>query len=196
MCLNDQGVAKVNPLVGKTRVANQKIRRWRRLTSLRSTLRETQTTVEEFRKFAAKIDDGALSEERTSHTVRLVTRVIVTISEIDNHLEELANRLFELQGSAGQLKVTASNYIVGATSLPSCSSPGWRLAKSPCACTAGRAAGGVENASWVLLALLNYHQHNARRPAPADRGQILSRDQHASPSRVRNPRLPGLGRQR
>jgi methyl-accepting chemotaxis protein len=87
------------------------------LTSLRSRVQQAQATVEAVREFIANVDDVASAEERTSRAIRLVTRVIVTISEIDTRLGELAHRLSEVQASAGPLKAHTSNYIVGATSV-------------------------------------------------------------------------------
>jgi len=87
------------------------------LTKLRGALQQAQTTVEEVRKFTAKADDLASAKERAARVVQLIGRLVVTITEIDNRLGELASRLSEVQAVAGQFKARTSNYIVCATGV-------------------------------------------------------------------------------
>jgi DNA repair ATPase RecN len=78
---------------------------------LRSTLQQTERTVDRFRDFTANKDDES-EENRLSRITKLIGRVLVTFGEIDTRLEESAKRLSELQAQALRLKATTSAYIL------------------------------------------------------------------------------------
>jgi chromosome segregation ATPase len=82
-----------------------------KLTSLRSTLQQTEETVDGIRKFAANME-GESEENRLSRVTKLVARILLTISELDTRLEEPVTRLSELQTDARQLQARTSNYIL------------------------------------------------------------------------------------
>jgi chromosome segregation ATPase len=84
------------------------------LTSLRSTLQQTERTVDGIREFTAN-KEGDSEENRLSRVMKLLGRILVTTSEIDTRLEETVTRLSELQADARQLKDRISNYILLAT---------------------------------------------------------------------------------
>jgi len=81
-----------------------------KITSLRSTLQQTERTVDGIRDFTAS--NAAESEEnRLSRVTKLLGRILVTIGDIHTRLEEFSTRLSELQAGACQLKATTSAYI-------------------------------------------------------------------------------------
>jgi chromosome segregation ATPase len=82
-----------------------------KLTSLRSTLQQTERTVNGVRDFAA-VKEGEAEDNRLARITKLIGRILVAITEIDTRLEESANRLSELQTDAQQLKARTSNYIM------------------------------------------------------------------------------------
>jgi DNA repair ATPase RecN len=85
-----------------------------KLTSLRSTLQQTERTVDGIREFAVN-KEGESEENRLSRVTKLLGRILVTISEIDTRLEEVVTRLSELRSDARQLKDRFSSYILLAT---------------------------------------------------------------------------------
>ena len=84
------------------------------ITSLRSTLQQTERTVDGIREFTAN-KEGESEENRLSRVTKLLGRILVTIGEIDTRLEETVTRLSELQADARQLKATTSGYILVTT---------------------------------------------------------------------------------
>jgi len=80
-----------------------------KLTALRSTLQQSERTVDEIREFA--VNKGESDEKRLSRVTKLLGRIVVTIGEIDTRLEEPVTRLSELQTDARQLKTRISHYI-------------------------------------------------------------------------------------
>jgi DNA repair ATPase RecN len=81
------------------------------LTSLRSTLQQTERTVDGIREFAAN-KEGESEENRLSRVTKLLGRILVTIGDIDTCLEETETRLSELQADARQMKDRISDYIL------------------------------------------------------------------------------------
>jgi hypothetical protein len=81
------------------------------LTSLQSTLQQTERTADGIREFAAN-KDGESEENRISRITKLVGQMLVTTSEMDARLEEPLIRLARLQVDTRQLKVRISNHIL------------------------------------------------------------------------------------
>jgi hypothetical protein len=86
-----------------------------KLASLRTKVQEARETIGDIREFVAKFGDVTSPVGQTTHLIRVVARVTVTVVDIDSRLGEVANQLSELQARAGQLKDRTSNYIVRAT---------------------------------------------------------------------------------
>jgi chromosome segregation ATPase len=82
--------------------------------SLRSTLQQTEGTVDGIREFAANKEVDS-EENRISRVTRLLGRILLTIGEIDTRLERSVMRLSELQTDARKLNATTSAYILVTT---------------------------------------------------------------------------------
>ena len=84
------------------------------ITSLRTTLQQTERTVDEIREFTAD-KEGESEENRLSRVTKLLGRILVTIGEIDTRLGASATQLSALQTDAHELKATTSGYILVTT---------------------------------------------------------------------------------
>ncbi len=82
-----------------------------KITSLRSTLQQTERAIDEIREFTAK-NEGESEENRLSGVTKLFGRLVATIGEIDSRLDDYATQLSELQTVARQWKTTTSGYIL------------------------------------------------------------------------------------
>lgn len=80
------------------------------LGSLRNTLQQAESKVDEIRAFAAG-KGGESEANRLARATKLLGRIVVTIGELDTRLDEPVARLSELRTDTQSLKTTTSNYI-------------------------------------------------------------------------------------
>lgn len=82
-----------------------------RLTSLRSTLQQTEETLDEIHKFTNSKDDES-EENRLARVTKLFARTLATIGDLDTRLEELLPRLAELRTGTQELQASTSHTIM------------------------------------------------------------------------------------
>jgi hypothetical protein len=79
--------------------------------SLRDTLQAAEQTVDVVRGFATP-GGGESVEDRRARVTKSLARILLTLSEFDRRLGDLADRVSEVRADARQLKARTSNYIV------------------------------------------------------------------------------------
>ncbi len=82
-----------------------------KLDDARSKLQEVEGSVSEVSQLAAVRDDKS-EQTRLNRTLKLVTRTLVTIGEIDTRLDQTVTGLSELQTEAQLLSARISNFIL------------------------------------------------------------------------------------
>lgn len=82
-----------------------------KLASLRSTLQQTQQTVEEIRVATAGRESES-KDTRVSRVTKLLGRTLLALSDIDTRLEAFVARLSDMRISARESKARMSNYIL------------------------------------------------------------------------------------
>jgi chromosome segregation ATPase len=80
------------------------------LASVQGRVQEAEQTVEEVRRLAAS-DPRESFEDRLLRVATVVARILLTLSDVDQRLEDLANRVAEARSNAPQLKARTSRYI-------------------------------------------------------------------------------------
>ena len=81
------------------------------LASIRGQLQEAEQSVAEVRELARGVA-GESDQTRVARILKLLARVLVTITEIGPRLERLAARIADTRADARQAKVRTSNYIL------------------------------------------------------------------------------------
>jgi DNA repair ATPase RecN len=81
------------------------------LASIRGRLQEAEQSVAEVRGFAIAVR-GESDENRTARVLKLLARVLVTITEIGPRLERLADRVASARVDANEAKASTSAYIL------------------------------------------------------------------------------------
>ena len=81
------------------------------LVSIRSRLQEAEQSVDEVRGFATAVG-GETDENRVARVLKLLARVVVTITEIAPRLDRLAARIADTRADAQQGKARTSSYIL------------------------------------------------------------------------------------
>jgi chromosome segregation ATPase len=82
-----------------------------KIASVRLKLQDVEETVTKVRELAADKEDET---SRLARAAKLLVRALVTISELDTRLEDVANRLGELRTEAMELKTRTSRLITWA----------------------------------------------------------------------------------
>ncbi|HEX3147595.1 MAG TPA: hypothetical protein VHR66_05890 [Gemmataceae bacterium] len=80
------------------------------IAALRGKLNEADRAVDEVRRFSSP--DGGPVESRMERVLRVLARVVLTLTEIDSRLNEFATRLVEVREEARQVQERTSNFIV------------------------------------------------------------------------------------
>jgi chromosome segregation ATPase len=83
-------------------------------TSIRSVLAETERSINSIREFSVH-RAGESEENRLSRVFKLLASMELTSAAIDTRLENLVNRLSQIQAEAQQMKARISKYILLAT---------------------------------------------------------------------------------
>jgi len=81
------------------------------LASVRGRLQEAEQSVAEVRGFATTMQ-GESGESRAARVLKLLARVLVTITEIGPRLERLADRISGTRADAAEAKAKTSTYIL------------------------------------------------------------------------------------
>jgi hypothetical protein len=81
------------------------------LAGIRGKLQEAEQSVDEIRGFATAVGGGS-DESRVARVLRLLARVVVTITEIAPRLDRLAARIADTRTDAQQGKAKTSAYIL------------------------------------------------------------------------------------
>ena len=81
------------------------------LTAVRGRLQEAEQSVAEVRGFATAVQ-GESGENRTARVLKLLARVLVTITEIGPRLERLADRVSGSRVDAREARAKTSTYIL------------------------------------------------------------------------------------
>ena len=80
------------------------------LASIRGRLQEAEQSVAEVRGFATVVA-GENDENRVVRVLKIMARIIVTITDIGPRLERLATRIADAQADAKEAKTRTSNYL-------------------------------------------------------------------------------------
>jgi len=80
------------------------------LASIRGQFHEAEQSVAEVREFARAVG-GEADEHRVARVLKLVARVLVTITEIGPRLERLADRIADIRTNARKIQTKTSNRI-------------------------------------------------------------------------------------
>jgi hypothetical protein len=81
------------------------------LASLQGTLQEAEQTVDQIRSFT-NTGPGESFEDRLVRIARLVARIVLTLSDVDQRLEDLTTWVGDLRDNARQLNARTSHYIL------------------------------------------------------------------------------------
>ncbi len=79
-----------------------------RLVSMQESLQQAERAVDGVRKFAE--DDPV--EDRLAQAAKLLARILLTLSDVDERLDDFATRLSEVRAQARQGNATTSHYIM------------------------------------------------------------------------------------
>lgn len=101
----------------------------------RGRLHQARQTVDQIHAFASRIDSEP-EDSRLARVTKAVGRMLLTVSEVDTHLENAVTRLAEIRADAQQKKATISEYILLGT-IAACVLLAWIAAGQGALCWCG-----------------------------------------------------------
>jgi hypothetical protein len=107
-----------------------------RLVSLRESLRQTERAVDGVRQFA----EGDPVQERLAKAAKLAARILLTLSEVEDRLDDLARRLAEVRTQAELANARTSRFILWGSAVCYCLLA-WMGAGQATLCWWGRSRG-------------------------------------------------------
>jgi len=81
------------------------------LASLRQQLAEATKSVNRIVEWSSEGDDDELNEARLNHVAQVAVRVLASVSSIDSRIENLGERLTEIQAETGSVKANSLWWI-------------------------------------------------------------------------------------